>query len=190
MPRCTLSPTAAAAIAVIGLGFAAAAADRSVGIQPPPPPELTATVNDFAGVLDAAAKTALEDLSARLRTATGDVLIVATVKTRRPFASIDAYAAEMFKNRGRGIGERARDNGLLLVLAVEDREVRIEVGLGLETFVPDSFAAQIVGETMIPMFKKGDLGGGLLAGARRLAQRLADARGKPFGLASPSRPHQ
>jgi len=188
MPRRTLSRTAAAAIAVISLGFAASAADRSVRVPQPAPPELTAVVNDLAGVLEPAAKSALEDLSARLRTATGDVLIVATVKTRRPFASIDAYATEMFKNHGRGIGERSRDNGLLLVLAIDDREVRIEVGLGLEKFVPNSFAAQIVGETMIPVFKKGDLGGGLLAGARRLAQRLADARGKPLGPDSPSRP--
>lgn len=181
--------TGAVAIAVISLALAAAAADRSHGIQQPAPPELTSRVNDFAGVLDAAAKSALEDVSARLQTTTGDVLVVATVKTRRPFASIDAYAAEMFKNHGRGIGERSRDNGLLLVLAVDDREVRIEVGLGLERFLPDGFAAQTVGETMIPLFKKGDFGGGLLAGARRLAQRLVERRGKPLGLDSPSRPN-
>jgi uncharacterized protein len=146
------------------------------------PPELTARVNDFAGVLDAAAKAALEEVSARLQKATGDVLVVATVKTRRPFASIDAYASEMFKNHGRGIGERSRDNGLLLVLAVDDREVRIHVGYGLEKIISNSFAGQTVQETMIPVLKTGDSGGGLLAGARRLAQRLAEARGVALGL--------
>jgi hypothetical protein len=145
-------------------------------------PELTARVNDFASVLDGAAEAAIEYVSGKLRAATGDVLIVATVKTRQPFPSIAAYAGEMFKNHGRGIGERGRDNGLLLVLAVDDREVRIEVGLGLEKFVTNGFADQTVQETMIPVLKKGDFGGGLLAGARRLAQRLADARGVTLGL--------
>jgi uncharacterized protein len=180
------------ALAAVALGvsviFAAhplsgmSAAQLAAGGAQVAPPKLTARVNDFAGVLDAAAEAAIETVSGKLQAATGDVLIVATVKTRKPLPSIAAYALEMFKNHGRGIGERTRDNGLLLVLAVDDREVRIEVGYGLEKIISDRFADQTVQKTMIPVLKQGDLGGGLLAGARRLAQRLADARGVALGL--------
>ena len=159
-----------------GLLDSGASARSAERLQVAAIPELTARVNDFAGVLDDASKTAIDKLSTELQAATGDVLIVATVKTRQPSSSIAAFAAEMFKNHGRGIGQRDRDNGLLIVLAVQDREVRIEVGLGLEKIISNALADQTIQETMIPVLKKGEFGAGLLAGARRLAQRLATAR--------------
>jgi uncharacterized protein len=142
-----------------------------------PPPELTAPVNDFAGVIDAANEQALDALIRRLQAATGDVLIVATIKTFQPEPDIASYAVKMFENRGRGIGQKGKDNGLLLLVAVDDRAVRAEVGYDLEGIVTDGYAGQLSRDVMVPFFRRGDYGGGLVAGAQALAARIAEGRG-------------
>jgi uncharacterized protein len=139
-------------------------------------PELTAPVNDFANVIDADDEAALADLTRKLQAASGDVLVVATVKTFQPAADIRVYANEMFENHGRGIGQKGRDNGLLLLLAVDDRQVWAEVGYDLEGIITDGFAGETGRNVMVPYFRKSDYGGGMLAGATRLAQRIAEAR--------------
>jgi uncharacterized protein len=141
------------------------------------PPELTAPVNDFAGVIGAAEAAELDSLSRKLQAASGDVLVIATVKTFQPFADLSSYANEMFENHGKGIGQKGRDNGLLMVVSVDDRQVWTEVGYELEGIITDGFAGQTSRETMVPFFRNGDYGGGLLAGATRFAQRIAQARG-------------
>ena len=160
----------------------------------PPPPALTGAVNDFAGVIDRDNAQALTDLSARLTQATGDVLVVATVKTYQPWPDIQSYAVKMFENAGRGIGHRSEgksDNGVLMLLAVDDRRVRIEAGYGLEPFITDGFAGQVSRETMVPFFKQGEFGGGLRAGAEQVAVRLAEARGTTLpGLTKSAPPRQ
>ena len=160
----------------------------------PAPPALSGAVNDFAGVIDADNRQAITDLSARLQQATGDWLVVATVKTYQPWPDIQSYAVKMFENGGRGIGKREdgkSDNGILMLLAVDDRRVRIEVGYGLEPFITDGFSGQISRETMVPFFKQGDYGGGLRAGAEQLAARLAEARGTTLpGLTKSTPPRQ
>ena len=141
------------------------------------PPELTKPVNDFAGVLDPAAESQLDSLIRELQNASGDVMIVATIKTFQPEPDIASYAVKMFDNHGRGIGQKGKDNGLLLLLAVDDRAVRAEVGYDLEGIITDGAAGQISRQVMVPYFRKGDYGGGLLAGAQALAGRIAEGRG-------------
>lgn len=142
-----------------------------------PIPALTAPVNDFAGVIDAGAEASLDSLIRQLQAASGDVMVVATIKTFQPEADIESYAVKMFENQGRGIGQKGKDNGLLLVLAVDDREVRAEVGYDLESFITDGFAGEVSRTVMVPFFRRGDYGGGLLAGAQALAARIAQGRG-------------
>ena len=84
-------------------------------------PELTAPVNDFAGVIDAASKDQIDALVRQLKNATGDVMVVATIKTFKPYADLPSYAVKMFENHGKGIGAKGKDNGVLIVLAVDDR---------------------------------------------------------------------
>ncbi|MCC7126837.1 MAG: TPM domain-containing protein [Acidobacteria bacterium] len=153
----------------------------------PAPPLLTAPVNDFANVIDAASEARLDALVRQLQSASGDIIVVATVPTFKPYADLPSYAVKMFENGGRGIGQRSGDSGVLVVLAVEDRQVRVEVGYGLEGTVTDGFAGQVSRETMIPFFRRGDFGGGLVAGTTELAQRLAEARGVTLELAQPAR---
>jgi uncharacterized protein len=143
----------------------------------PAPPALTAPVNDFANVIDQASEQELDRRIRALQTARGDAVVIATVATFQPYADIQEYAVKMFENHGRGIGEGGKDTGLLIVVAVEDRKVAVEVGYGLEGFVTDGFAGQTIRESILPPFRQGQYGAGLLAGSTRLISRIAEGRG-------------
>jgi uncharacterized protein len=140
------------------------------------PPELTQPVNDFANIIDSESARSMEALIRSLQQATGDVVVVATVDTFAPYGDIREYAVKMFENRGRGIGERGRDNGLLILLAVNDREVWVEVGYELEQFITDGYAGETSRQEMAPLFRRGDYGEGLLAGTSRIVNRIAQGR--------------
>jgi uncharacterized protein len=167
----TLRSRVAAALFAAALCMAPARASAQA------PPALTAPVNDFADVIDAENEARLDRLIRALQTASGDVLVVATVKTFQPAADIRTYAAEMFENHGRGIGQKGRDNGLLLLLAVDDRQVWAEVGYDLEGIITDGYAGATSRDTMAPLFRQGDFGGGLVAGLTSFASRIAESRG-------------
>lgn len=140
------------------------------------PPELTAPINDFADVIDPQSEAAMDALIQSLQRASGDAVVVASVETIAPYADIREYAVQLFENRGRGIGQRGRDNGLLVVLAVRDRQVWIEVGYDLEEFITDGFAGETSRQVMAPEFRRGAYGPGLLAGISRLVGRIAERR--------------
>src|SRR5262249_54348083 len=114
------------------------------------PPELTRPVNDFAGVIDATSAAELDRMIRTLKEATGDVVVVATVPTIEPYGDIREYANKMFENHGRGIGEKGKDNGLLILLALKERKVWVEVGYTLEQWVTDGFAGETSRDYMVP----------------------------------------
>ena len=143
----------------------------------PAPPALTDTVNDFAHVIDSASRAQLDKRIRALQQATGDVVVVATVPTYQPYADINEYAVKMFENGGRGIGQKGKDNGLLIVVAVNDHRVRIEVGYDLEGLVTDGYAGETIRNDITPEFRKGDYGAGLVAGTTRIINHIADGRG-------------
>ena len=140
-------------------------------------PSLTAPVNDFAHVIDAQSAESIERLSRVLKMATGDVVVVATVPTIEPYSDIREYATKMFANNGRGIGEKDKSNGLLILLAIKERRVRIEVGYGLEEFITDRFAGETSRQYMVPEFRNGGYGTGMLVGTARVVGRIAKGRG-------------
>jgi uncharacterized protein len=142
----------------------------------PAPPTLTKTVNDFAGVIDPQSASAMDAMIRSLQQTTGDVVVVATVDTFQPYGTIQDYVVKMFENGGRGIGQRGKDNGLLVLLAVKDRRVQVEVGYDLEQFVTDGFAGQVSRQDMAPQFAQGRYGPGLLAGVTTLIGRIAQGR--------------
>jgi uncharacterized protein len=142
-----------------------------------PPPALTEPVNDFANVIDEESKRELDRRIRALEQATGDVVVVATVPTFKPAATIEEYAVQMFANGGRGIGKKGKDNGALIVVAVEDRRVRVETGYDLEEFVTDGFAGDTIRQVITPEFRSGNYGRGLLAGTTRIINRIAERRG-------------
>ena len=149
----------------------------SSAVAQPAPPQLTQPVNDVANVIDADSERELDRRIRSLEQATGDVVAVATIPTFKPYATIDEYATRMFENGGRGIGRKGKDNGILIVLAVEDRRVRVEVGYDLEEFITDGFAGETIRQVMAPEFGAGNYGRGLLAGATRIINRIAERRG-------------
>ena len=83
----------------------------------------------------------------------------------------------MFENGGRGIGDKDKDNGLLVLVAVDDRKVWIEVGYGLEGPITDGISGSTSRNDMVPHFRTGEYGKGLVAGVTRLAGRIAEERG-------------
>jgi uncharacterized protein len=163
------------------------AAVLCVAAAQPPTQQLTAPVNDFAGLIDPASKSELERRIRLLMDATGDVIIVATVPSYEGFADIRELAVKMFENRGRGIGEKGRDNGLLILLAVKDRQVWVEVGYDLEEFITDGYAGETSRKAMVPEFRREAYGAGLLAGVSRIAGRIAERRNVTLQGAPP--PH-
>jgi uncharacterized protein len=142
-----------------------------------PPPELTKPVNDFAGVINQDTEAEIERRILALKQASGDAVVVATIDTFAPYADIREYAVKMFENRGRGIGAKGKDNGLLVILAVKDRRVWVEVGYDLEQFITDGYAGDLSRTVMTPYFARGDYSGGLLDGATQLIGRIAQGRG-------------
>ena len=113
-----------------------------------PVPELTRPVNDFANVIDADSEAEIERRILALKQASGDVVVVATIDTFAPYPDIRAYAVRMFENRGRGIGAKGKDDGLLILLAVKDRDVWVEVGYDVEPFITDGFSGEVSRDDM------------------------------------------
>jgi len=167
----------ASRIALMVLALVAPIAPIAPAFAQPPTPELTRPVNDFANVIDAASETEIERRILELKKASGDVVVVATIETFQPsYGDIQEYAVRMFENRGRGIGEKGKDNGLLVLVAVKDKRVRAEVGYDLEQFITDGYAAE-VSDDMTPYFARGEYGPGLVAGVTRIIGRIAQGRG-------------
>ena len=147
-----------------------------VAAAQPAPPELTQPVNDFGKVIDPESATKMDELIRSLQRASGDVVVVATIDTFMPYGDIREYAVKMFENGGRGIGQKGKDNGLLILLAVKDRQVWVEVGYDLEEFITDGYAGELSRKVMVPEFRNGSYGAGLLAGTSRIASRIAERR--------------
>src|SRR5438034_1917171 len=141
-----------------------------------PLPELTQPVNDFARVIDPESAREMDRMIRALQAATGDVVAVATVPTIEPFGDIVEYAVKLFENHGRGIGQKGKNNGVLTVLAVKERRVRVEVGYDLEQWITDGFAGETSREHMAPEFRNGRYGAGLRAGTERIIGRIAQGR--------------
>jgi uncharacterized protein len=166
-----------ARIRAASLFAALALATPALALQGEPTlPALTKPVNDFAGVIDAESEARLDRAIRSLHEQTGDVVIVATVKTVQPFADAREYAVKLFENRGRGIGGKEQDTGLLVLLAVDDKQVWVEVGYGLEGFVTDRFAGDTSRRIMAPHFKEGRYGAGLVAGVEHIINRILERR--------------
>jgi uncharacterized protein len=129
-------------------------------------PEATSRVNDFANVIDPAVEAEIDHRLDLLEQKTSSEIAVATVRSLDGMASSD-YANRLFKHWG--VGQAKTDNGVLVVVAIDDRDMAIEVGYGLEGVLPDGLAGQIIREDFTPRFREGDYSGGIRNGVMRLA---------------------
>ena len=145
-----------------------------------PIPELHARVTDLSGSLDPARRQAIENRLAALEQRKGAQIAVLLVPATAP-EPIEAYATRTFD--AWKLGRKGIDDGVLILVAKDDRRVRIEVGYGLEGAIPDAAAKRVMHDYMSPRFAAGDFAGGLVAGIDWLT-RLID--GEPLPAARPA----
>jgi uncharacterized protein len=132
-------------------------------------PPLTGRVVDDAGILSASTQSELTGMMAAHERATGEQVVVVTLD------SLQGYAIEDYGYRlGRywGIGQKGKNNGVLLIVAPKEHKVRIEVGYGLEGTLTDATSRTIIESNILPAFRRGDFNGGVLAGTTSMLKVL------------------
>jgi uncharacterized protein len=134
-------------------------------------PSLTGYVNDGAGLLSPQGKADLESKLAQLEKDTTAQVFVATVKSLEGY-SIEDYANRLFEKWK--IGQKDKNNGVLLLVSLDDRKMWIEIGYGLEPVITDGRAGRIRDADVIPMFKKNDYEGGIKAGTAAIEKYIRD----------------
>jgi uncharacterized protein len=132
-------------------------------------PELAGRVTDDAGLLKPAEKADIESDLAALEQTSTDQLAVVTVKSLQGY-SIEDYGIGLARKWG--IGQKGKDNGILLIVAPNDHKVRIEVGRRLEPFMTDTMSALIIQNAILPKFRRGDFAGGIKDGVRDIKSVL------------------
>lgn len=142
-------------------------------------PPLTSPVVDTTGTLTAAEKQQLEQQALALQQRKGSQLQVLMVPSTQP-ETIEQYAVRAFEQYK--IGRKGVDDAVLLVVAKDDRKVKIEVGYGLEGAIPDITAGRIIQEYLVPKFRAGDYGGGILDATATMA-KLIDGEALPEPMA-------
>ena len=150
---------ASGALCALVLSLAAAA---QVAVPP-----LGARVTDLTGTLDAGQRNALEQTLAALEARKGAQVAVLIVPTTQP-ETVEQYAVRVEESWK--LGRKRVDDGVLLVVAKNDRRMRIEVGYGLEGALNDATSRRIIDEDIAPLFRKGDFAGGIRAGVERIVK--------------------
>ena len=131
-------------------------------------------VSDFAGILSDPERQRIYALCVDLERKTGAQMAVVTVASTSP-DTIEQYAVRLFEKWG--IGQKGKDNGVLLLVAVRDRKVRIEVGYGLEGVLTDALSKSIIERFMVPAFRQEMYAQGISVGAAAVASVIAKAHG-------------
>jgi uncharacterized protein len=155
----------------LGLGLALLLAFLSVpaaALDLPPRPQ--GPIYDEADLLPADKEAALDQQLRAFDAKTGDAVIVATVDSLQG-DTIEDYAQKLYA--AWGIGGAERDTGVLLLIAKQDRKMRIEVGYGLTPYITDILSGRIVRDDITPRFKQGDFPGGIEAGVDAMLTQLS-----------------
>lgn len=133
------------------------------------PPRPTGPVYDGADMLPAADEAALVARLREFNQRTGNAVIVATIPSLEG-DSIESYSTHLFETWG--IGGKERDAGVLLIIAKNDKRIRIEVGYGLHPYITDILSGRIIRNEITPRFKSGDFPGGIKAGVDQITAQL------------------
>ncbi len=141
-------------------------------------PAAVGYVNDFAGVIPDEEKARISAIATELEEKTGAELAVATIATTGG-VDIHDYSVGMYMQWG--IGQKEKDNGVLILAAIDDRQLWIKPGYGLEGTITDAFAHAVYSGILRPAFRKGEYGKGLLRAVEVVATAVADAEGATLG---------
>jgi uncharacterized protein len=167
-------------LAVLGLMLIGGAA-----MAAPKFPPLTGRVVDNAGLLSPQAEQTLTAQLADLEAKTGRQMVVATLPDLGGY-EIEDYGYQL--GRAWGIGDKTRNDGVLLLVAPNDRKVRIEVGYGLEGILTDALSSVIIQTKILPAFRSGKMEEGVVAGAQAVIGQLSlpDDQAKAIATATPA----
>jgi uncharacterized protein len=157
--------------APLALLLAGGPARAAVSIPAVPPDYVV----DLAGVIDEAAEQRLDGALRELEQKTTAQVVVLTVDTLDGQA-IESFTLDLAHNRWR-LGQKGKDNGVLIAVAVQERRYRFEVGYGLEGVLPDSAVGSMGRELLVPALRRGDYAGGLSAVTLAIAGQIAAGAG-------------
>lgn len=146
--------------------------------DPPPRPNPPRLVNDYADVLSADQEAQLERKLVAYDDSTSNQVAIVTIKTLNGYP-IEEYALRLF--RSWQIGNKTTNNGALILAVIDDRQIRIEVGYGLEGAVPDITANQIIRNDIAPSFREGDYYEGLDKASESIIKAAAGEYKAPAG---------
>lgn len=169
-PRSARCPLLVAVIVLYALAYVIL---PGVVFAAPEYPEAVGNINDFAGVLSAEDETNLDALVDSVLDQTGATIAVAVLDSLED-ESPQVYAVRLYEKWG--IGKKGEDKGLLLLVTMQEHEMRMEVGYGLEGVVTDRRAGESL-DKMVPYFQKGEYGKGIYAGLLHAAQYVAKDAG-------------
>ncbi|MGE3690831.1 MAG: YgcG family protein [Novosphingobium sp.] len=158
-------PLLAALAALLALGSLCAPARADPGF-----PALTGRVVDAAGIIPEDEEARLDQKLSALEEQSRRQLVVATVPDLQGYDIAD-YSNRLFRTWG--LGSKERNDGVLLIVAPNERKLRIEVGYGLEGVMTDGLSSLIIQNVVVPRFKVGDMPGGIEAGTDALIQHLS-----------------
>lgn len=130
-------------------------------------------VDDFAGVFKQEEIDSMNKLISDLEKKTTAELAVVTVKSLNG-KTIEVYSNELFTEWG--IGKPEKNNGVLLLISMGERQLRIEVGYGLENVINDVIASNIINEVVVPYFNEGKPGQGTYEGAKAIAEEIISSQ--------------
>lgn len=142
-------------------------------VTPPLPAQPPQYVVDLAGVLNAETRARLNARLKDLEASTTAQVVVLTLN------SLEGEPIEEFSHQTAvkwGIGQKGKDNGVLVTVAVKDKKYRIEVGYGLESTLPDSLVGSIGREYLVPNFRQGDFAAGIVAAVTVLAEKISGGK--------------
>jgi len=159
-----------AALLALLLALALAAVHAPAWAQQGPSfPPLTGRVTDAADMIPPDVESRIDQKLQALESQTGHQLVVATIPDLQGYDIAD-YGYQL--GRAWGIGSKEKNDGALLIVAPRERELRIEVGYGLEGVLTDGMSSLIINQTIVPKFKDGDLPGGIEAGTDAIIHQL------------------
>ena len=151
--------------------FNTASTGHAVEIPPLPPNPVV----DLAGIIDDSVQTKLNRYLRELEQKTTAQMAILTVKSLQG-ESLEEFSITIAHNKWK-LGQKGKDNGVLLVIALKERKYRIEVGYGLEGILPDSLVGSIGRQYLVPYFRKGDYSDGIYAATLAIANEIAKDAG-------------
>jgi uncharacterized protein len=139
-------------------------------------------LSDYVGVIDAQSRASLDEYGARVEKATGAQMAFVVISTLQG-EPLEDVANDLF--RAWGVGQKNKDNGILLLLVVQDRRSRLEIGHGLEETLPDGFDGLLL-DNMRPELRAGQYGPAMLTAAQAIGDALAKAKNVTIAAPGPS----